>query len=318
MRFAILGAGALGTILGAHLVRAGHDVVMLARGARAKVLERDGLIVHGLAELRERCTVITDPAKLRETDCFAVATKAIDTLPSLEPYRHVKVGTAFSMQNGVVKDELLAEVFPRETVLGSMADFSGELLASGEVLFTRNVGLDLGETEGGSSERVKMLARTIDSAGVRCNAVGDIKTREWSKFVAWAGLVPLAALTRLNTWRYLLDENGAWIAVKLVREVAQLAAALKVPLMDLSPLPAQTLVQSSDRDAIAAVQEIGRRFQTNAPEHRMSTLQDIDRGTALEIEETLGFAVRRGRELSLQMPTLDLAYGFLKVGRSAA
>ena len=45
MRFAILGAGALGTILGAHLVRAGHEVTMLARGARAKSLEREGLVV---------------------------------------------------------------------------------------------------------------------------------------------------------------------------------------------------------------------------------------------------------------------------------
>ena len=315
MRFAILGAGALGTILGAHLIRAGHEVTMLARGARAQVLERDGLIVHGLIELRERCAVMTDPARLREVDCFAVATKAIDTSPSLAPYAHVKVGTAFSMQNGVVKDELLAEVFSQDAVIGSMADFSGELLASGEVLFTRNVGLDLGELQGGLSERVDNLAKTIDSAGVRCTAVSDVKTREWSKFVAWAGLVPLAALTRLNTWRYLLDENGAWVAVRLVREVAQLARALDVPLMDLSPLPAQKIITSSDHDAIAAVQEVGRRFQTNAPEHRMSTLQDIDRGTRLEIEETLGFAVSRAKELGLSMPTLELCYGILKVGR---
>lgn len=315
MRFAILGAGALGTILGAHLIRAGHEVTMLARGERAKVLERDGLIVHGLIELRERCAVVTDPAQLREVDCFAVGTKAIDTVPSLAPYAHVKVGTAFSMQNGVVKDELLAKTFGAEAVIGSMADFSGELLASGEVLFTRNVGLDLGELQGGLSERVTELAKTIDSAGVRCTAVSDIKTREWSKFVAWAGLVPLAALTRLNTWRYLLDENGAWVAVRLVREVAQLARALNVPLIDLSPLPAQTLITASDADAIAAVQEIGRRFQKNAPDHRMSTLQDIDRGTRLEIEETLGFAVSRAKELGIPMPTLDLCYAILKVGR---
>lgn len=315
MRFAILGAGALGTILGAHLIRAGHEVTMLARGERAKVLERDGLIVHGLIELRERCAVVTDPAQLREVDCFAVGTKAIDTVPSLAPYAHVKVGTAFSMQNGVVKDELLATTFGAEAVIGSMADFSGELLASGEVLFTRNVGLDLGELQGGLSERVTELAKTIDSAGVRCTAVSDIKTREWSKFVAWAGLVPLAALTRLNTWRYLLDENGAWVAVRLVREVAQLARALNVPLIDLSPLPAQTLITASDADAIAAVQEIGRRFQKNAPDHRMSTLQDIDRGTRLEIEETLGFAVSRAKELGIPMPTLDLCYAILKVGR---
>jgi 2-dehydropantoate 2-reductase len=315
MRFTILGAGALGTILGAHLVRAGHEVILLARGQRAKVVERDGLIVHGLIELRERCPVVTDPSELRETDCLAIATKAIDTLPSIRPCAHVQVTSVFSMQNGVVKDELLAEVFPSASVIGSMADFSGELLASGEVLFSRNVGLDLGELSGEMTARVAALASTIDSAGVRCTAVPDIKTREWSKFVAWAGLVPLAALTRLNTWRYLTDENGAWVAVKLVREVARLAAALKIPLMDLSPLPAKLIAESSDREAIGAVQEVGHRFHANAPEHRMSTLQDIDRGTPLEIDETLGFALRRGRELGLEMPTLETSYRLIKTGR---
>lgn len=317
MRFAILGAGALGTILGAHLARAGHQVCMLARGARAQAIERDGLIVKGLSELRERCEVITDPAKLRETDCFAVATKAIDTAPSLRPYAHVKVQTAFSMQNGVMKDELLAQAFSSDVVLGSMADFSGELLASGEVLFTRNVGLHIGELPSGSSERADVLARTIDNAGVRCAAVVDIRTREWSKFVAWAGMVPLAALTRLLTWRFLLDPDGARIAVKLVREVAQVAKAMNIPLMDLSPLPALTISNVSDESAIAAVQEVGRRFHDDAPEHRMSTLQDIERGTRVEIEETLGFALDRARSFGLAVPTLELCLGLLRVGKNS-
>lgn len=315
MKFAILGAGALGTILGAHLVRAGHEVVLLARGQRAKVVERDGLIVHGLNEITVRCPVITNPAHLREADCFALGTKAIDTLPSIRLYAHVKVGTVFSMQNGVVKDELLAEVFPQSSVLGAMADFSGELLASGEVLFTRNVGLHLGELSGEMTTRVTNLASTIDAAGVSCTAYPNIKTREWSKFVAWAGMVPLAALTRLNTWRYLTDENGAWVAVRVVREVARLAAAMKIPLMDLSPLPAKLIAESSDEAAIQAVKEVGQRFEANAPEHRMSTLQDIDRGTPLEIDETLGFALRRGRELGIEMPTLELSYRLIRAGR---
>ena len=316
MRFAILGAGALGTILGAHLARAGHQVCMLARGSRAQAIERDGLIVKGLNDLRERCEVITDPTTLRETDCFVVATKAIDTVPSLMPYRHVKVQSAFSMQNGVMKDELLAQAFSSDAVLGSMADFSGELFASGEVLFTRNVGLHIGELPGGSSERASALARTIDDAGVRCAAVDDIRTREWSKFVAWSGMVPLAAMTRLLTWRYLMDENGARISVKLIREVAQVAKAMDVPLMDLSPLPALTISKSSDEVAIEAVLDVGRRFKNDAPEHRMSVLQDVERGTRLEIEETLGFALDKARAFGLAVPTLELCLALLRVGRS--
>ncbi len=61
MRFAILGAGALGTILGAHLSRSGHDVVMIARGERARSIARQGLVVTGLANIEARPAVIDDP-----------------------------------------------------------------------------------------------------------------------------------------------------------------------------------------------------------------------------------------------------------------
>ena len=77
MRFAILGAGALGTILGAHLSRAGHEVAMIVRGDRARVLQRQGLVLNGLADIKARPTVIDDPQKLRETGTLIVATKAI-------------------------------------------------------------------------------------------------------------------------------------------------------------------------------------------------------------------------------------------------
>lgn len=315
MHFSILGAGALGTILAAHLVRSGHDVIVLARGKRAQFLRTHGLIVHGLAELRARCEVAEDPAQLRSTDCLIIGTKAIDTLKNTQALAHVQLGCVFSMQNGVIKDELLAQVFGPAAVVGAMADFSGELLGNGEVLFTRNVALDLGEIGGDLSQRVTTIASTIDAAGVRCTAVPDIRTREWSKFVAWAGMLPLAALTRLNSWRYLLDEQGAQLAVRLVREVGQLAQTLQIPLRDQSPLPAVTLIRGSEREAVATVQEIGRRFRENAPEHRMSALQDIERGTPLEIDETLGFAVRKAEELGLPVPTLKTCYQLLKIGR---
>ena len=58
MRFAILGAGALGTILGAHLSRSGHDVVMIARGERARRIAQQGLVVTGLAHVEARPAVI--------------------------------------------------------------------------------------------------------------------------------------------------------------------------------------------------------------------------------------------------------------------
>ena len=84
MKFAILGAGALGTILGAHLSRAGHEVVMIARGERARVLQRQGLVLNGLSDIKARPIVIDDPRKLLDTGTLIIATKAIDSAKNLD------------------------------------------------------------------------------------------------------------------------------------------------------------------------------------------------------------------------------------------
>jgi 2-dehydropantoate 2-reductase len=316
MRFAILGAGALGTILGAHLSRAGHEVVMIARGERARTLQRLGLVLNGLSDIKARPTVIDDPQKLRDTGTLIIATKAIDTAASLETLRHVDVDNAFSVQNGVMKNELLATVFGFSRVIGAMADFSGELLPNGEVKFTRNVCLHLGEEKGGMSPRVEALAAAIDSAGVRCAAASNIRTREWSKFVGWIASFPLAVLTRQITWRYLSDERSALVIVRIVREAAQLAAAMKVELLDMPPLPVPSIVHGSDAEAIEIVRGIGQKFLETSPEHRMSAQQDVLRGSRLEHEETLGYALRQAQEHGVAMPTLDTCYRMIAVAHS--
>ena len=313
MRFAILGAGALGTILGAHLARAGHEVVMIARGERARVLQRQGLVLNGLADIKARPQVIDDPSKLLDTDTLIIATKAIDSARSLDTLKHLRLENALSVQNGVLKNELLARVFGFSRVLGAMADFSGELLANGEVKFTRNVCLHLGEEKGGTSARAENLAALIDSAGVRCAAASNIRTREWSKYAGWIAQFPLAVLTRQITWKFLMDERSAMVIVRIVREAAALAAAMKIELLDMPPLPVPSIVHGSDAQAIDIVRGIGQKFLDTSPEHRMSAQQDLLRGSRLEYEETLGYALEKARELGVPMPTLDVCYRIIAV-----
>jgi 2-dehydropantoate 2-reductase len=182
VEFAILGAGAMGSILGAHLARAGHSVAMLARGRRAAQIRDDGLCISGLVQLSTPVQVIDDPALLREADALIVTTKAIGTAESLKPLSGARVGCAFSIQNGVMKNELLAAAFGRDRVLGALANMSGEMLPSGEVLFTRNVNVLVGDPRGDQRaeipEPVRALAQTIDSSGVRARAVPDILSQE--------------------------------------------------------------------------------------------------------------------------------------------
>lgn len=308
--FAVLGAGALGSILGAHLTRAGHSVAVLARGQRAELIEKQGLIISGLADLTVPVTVIRDPASLRSAKVLIVATKTPGTAEALARLAHVDMDSALSVQNGPVKNELLAAVFGEQRVLGSLADTSGEMLADGGVLFTRNVNILLGELSGALSERARAIAATIDSSGVRAKAVPGIVGLEWSKFVTWTGMFALSVITRSVTWRYMVDRDAAVLLVRLTREMGRLAGALGIEITDQANLKARTLCSGTEESAVEEVLSAGRTFQMRAPEHRMSSLQDLLAGRPLEIHETLGYALRKAAEQGVDMPLLD---GFYRV-----
>jgi len=306
--YAILGAGAIGSVLGAHLARAGHSVALLARGARAASIERAGVIIRGLAELAVPVPVLREPSVLEAARVLIVATKTPGTAAALAALHHARIDTAFSIQNGPGKHDLLAQAFGRERVLGALADTSAELLAGGEVLFTRNVNVVIGELPAGTSERTRRIVREIDASGVRCVESPQVLSREWSKFCAWTGLMAVSVTTRLPTWRFLSDPDSALVIARLARETARLAQALGVGITDDSVLPVASMTRGTEAQAAARVQAVGARYLADAPGHRMSSLQDIDRGRPLEVHETLGYALARAAALGLELPLLESYY----------
>lgn len=306
--FAILGAGALGSILGAHLARAGHSVVMLARGRRAEQIRAAGLQITGLAEFAIPVDTLSDTTQLKSADVLVVATKTPGTAEALAGLRNARVDVALSIQNGPLKNELLAEIFGEQRVLGALADTSGELLPDGRVLFTRNVSIMLGELAGEAGPRAQRIAGVIDAAGVRASAVQAIRSLEWSKFAAWVGLMALSVTTRAVTWRYLSNPDCALVLARLVREMGRLTRALDIELTDESVMPVATICGASEADAVIAVEQVGREWRSKAPGHRMSSLQDLEAGRPLEIHETLGYALRKAAQVQMPLPLVDAFY----------
>lgn len=303
--FAILGAGAMGSILGAHLARAGHRVAMLARGARADGIERRGLHIRGLAEFSTPVHTVRDPAGLGSAGVLIVATKTPGTAAALAALGKASFGVTLSIQNGPLKNELLTAAFGAQRVLGALADTSGELRPEGDVLFTRNVNIMIGELDGADSARARELARTIDTSGVRAAATCEIVTLEWSKFCVWVGLMALSVATRAETWKYLADPDAALLLVRLVREMGTLARSLGIALSDHAVLPAAKLCALPESDAVELILRAGNEYRANAPQHRMSSLQDLLAGRPLEVHETLGYAHDRARALGLKLPLLE-------------
>jgi 2-dehydropantoate 2-reductase len=281
---------------------------MLVRERRARQIQAEGLRVTGLVQFSTPVQTIVDPAELARADVLIVTTKAIDTAASLAPFRNARIGAAFSIQNGVMKNELLARALPGTHVLGALANFSGELLPSGEALFTRNVNLMLGDLSGAPTASTLGIARMIDASGVRSTAVANIQSQEWSKFAAWFGLAAVSVATRSVTWKFLLDPNAALVVVRLIREVGTLANACSVELTDESMFPVARMCAGTEQAAVAVLHSYGEEFRKNSPTHKLSTLQDLDAHRPLELEETMGFAVRKAADLGLRLPLLDAFY----------
>ncbi len=304
MRFTIVGAGALGTILGAHLIDAGHAVRLIARGERAAWLARNGLRVYGLREFALPCTPseTLDPAQDDGVLVYAVKTYHMEQ--ALAGAAGITPRAVLSLANGVLKNEQLAAQFGRERVVGCMANFSGELVADGTVLFTRNVCVHLGGPDPASGEIVDAFNR----AGIVSALSADIAAVEWSKFVGWVALFALSVIARSTTGVCLSEARFAALGARIIRETAALAAARGVTLADVSPMPVASIATLPPEQAAARVAEVGRDMLAKAPNHRMSSLQDLEAGRRLEVHETLGYAVSEAARAGLEAPVLGLCY----------
>jgi ketopantoate reductase len=101
------------------------------------------------------------------------------------------------------------------------------------------------------------------------------------------------------------------VLVRLVREIGALMQALRIDITDQSVLPVATLCRVSEDEAVATLIRVGREFELTAPGHRMSSLQDFEAGRALEIHETLGYALQQAAHCGVALPLVDSLYQLL-------
>ncbi|HVY07499.1 MAG TPA: ketopantoate reductase family protein [Burkholderiales bacterium] len=322
MNIVVVGAGALGSIYAAYLARAGHKVSLVARGERAARLEKHGIGVVGEGDFTVRCNIVTQPETLKQADAVILAIKTYDMAQALASLAGLKAKSALSVQNGVLKNQMLGEVFGAQAVVGAISMIGGDVLPAvgdlpGAVRYNIAGPTVMGEPAGGSSSRVAELVDTFEKAGLKARASDDITSVEWSKFVGWSGFSTLAILTRLPTWRFMLDADTALIAARVMRETAAVAIRHGVKLQD-SGFTSKAFIDGSEENAVKAVQAYGEERRVGAPTFRQSILQDADRNRRLEVNETLGYTLKLADEYKIPVPTLDLCCRVLRVVSRAA
>src|ERR1700674_3824623 len=104
MKFAVVGAGAIGAFAGAMLSRAGEDVTLIARGPHLRAMQEHGVRVRGeIGEFAAHPTATDDPASVGPVDVVLLTLKA-HSLTAMAPRLAPLMGTdtcVLSAQNGI-------------------------------------------------------------------------------------------------------------------------------------------------------------------------------------------------------------------------
>jgi 2-dehydropantoate 2-reductase len=312
MKVIVMGAGALGSISAALLHEAGHEVALVARGARAEHLKANGVKIEGLANVTAACPIVTDTSTLTDADLLILTVKTFDTEAALQQLAHVKVKAVLSVQNGMKKESQMADVFGQDAVLLSTSNFSGGVRDDGVALFTVNLGITIGELNGSVSPRVEAICAAFESAGIKAIASADTLSAAWSKLVMWCGSAIACALTRAPTGLVLTDPDGARIATQVIREAGLVAQAEGATVQAVEPYDLAAVMAAADVEAAYPfTQQAGAVFAKNMPQHKPSILQALEAGKQLEIEETLGDVIARAGGHGISVPSIDAGYRLL-------
>ena len=193
MELTIIGAGAIGGVLGAHAARAGHAVTLCDVDAEhVGAIRRDGLRIEGpVADFTQRMTAITPdelPDGLRHV---VVAVKSLHTAAAaaLLAGRLDGDGSVLTVQNGLTAD-VLVEAVGAERVLSAFINVGADLLGPGRVLQGNTATFRIGELPGGPpTDRVRAYADALPYAEPTDNVLGYLWGKEAYGAMLWAGAV---------------------------------------------------------------------------------------------------------------------------------
>ena len=300
MKIGVLGAGSLGSAMGAALAEAGSEVWLVSRN-RAHV---DAIRAHGLevrtddGERTVRVDAAVDCAGLAPVDLLIVLVKSFDTRKAIEAAMPA-VGEhtiVMSLQNGLGHEEVLGAVVGRERLVAGRTYVGGQLLAPGIVLAgTRGKRTSVGELDGRITDRVRAVAAEFERAGLATTASDNILGTIWDKLLVNAATGALAGITRLPYGRlYAVPEVEA-TAIAAVTEGMAVARAAGIAISYADP-----------REPWLAAGK-GLPFDFKA-----SILQSLERGSVTEIDWINGAVVREGRRLGVPTPVNDTLVACIK------
>ena len=318
LKIAIVGAGAVGGYTGAHMVKAGEDVIFIDPWPEhVEQMRKHGLRVTHARDVADfsvpvRALHVTDVqqfAKEKLVDIAFVCMKSYDTAWATMMIRQYLAPDGFvvSLQN-CMNEEAIAEVVGWGKTLGCIASsITVNLPEPGHIHRGAGKGgaahtvFRAGEVHGRITQRAQEICRlvgTADSAIVTGNLWGE----RWSKLVANVMGNGLSACTGLSAAEMLESEPIRRFSLRLGSEAIRVGQAHGYQLEEILHLAPDTIARAGEGDAAAMRICEEQRFKDSkriSSEQRPSMGQDMQKGRRTEIEFMNGLVVREGAKVGI-------------------
>jgi 2-dehydropantoate 2-reductase len=315
LKICIIGAGAIGGLLGARLAGAGHELSLVARGAHLAAMQAQGLTLRSKGEtLNLRVNASDGVAGFGPQDAVFIALKAYGIaamLPQLAPllgpqtvvipaingipwWYFYKEGGRFDGEPVGCIDPggAMLRSFDCSRILGCVVQVSAEVVEPGVIEHTAGRRLILGEPDGGLSERAQRAAAALEQAGIEAPVSRRIRDEVWTKLIGNLAFNPVSALTGARMNHTLSDPATLALIRAILVEGMRVGEAYGARF-------SMSIEQRMD---------MAKRLGSG----KVSMLQDLERGRPIESEAIVGAVCEFGRRAGVPTPTTDIIYALIR------
>jgi 2-dehydropantoate 2-reductase len=314
---AIIGAGALGSYVGAFLARDGQQVTFIDMWPEhVEKMRMDGLHVTGSQgpfTVPVDAMHLTDVQSIQEPFDFAfISVKSYDTEWATHFIkRYVKPEGFFVSLQNCWNDTVIAGIVGPERSVGCIAShIEVALWEPGHVERGGAVGRDsghyvfrVGEHDGSESARVMKivsLLNLIDGA----YATGNLWGERWAKLSQNSMGNAISASTAMGTLELNNSQASREIGIHLAKESAKVGLAMGLDVVEINATPAAKWAAADQGDVYEELDGImaNRPSRTN---WKASMAQDVAKGRRSEIDFMNGLVARKGVEVGVPTPYTD-------------
>jgi 2-dehydropantoate 2-reductase len=312
-RIAVLGAGAIGSVVGGMLTRAGHDVTLIdqwpehVETMKAKGLRLSGTIGDFVVPVRalhiHELQTVTEPF-----DAVFVAVKSYDTewaTAMALAYLREPDGVVVDFQNGI-NDGRVARVAGARRSLGCVITISAGMYEPGHAMRTdtATLGFKIGEHDGADTPRARELAALL-GAVAEAKVTSNLWGERWSKLAINCMANPLSGLTGLGTLEVRTTPEIAAVGVHLGAEAIAVGRAVGHEVEPIYGIPVERYVDAYAGRGLAAlladIATVARARGGGQP----SLLQDVLKGRRTEIDYLNGYVCQEGARVGVKTPFND-------------